>query len=316
MNLSKKFRHMLYGPDVCIFHEFHKPPYGGGNQFLLALIKELEHQGCDVGINKVGKNTKACLFNSFNFNFEKLSKLSRKYDMRMIHRLAGPIGIYRGTDIEIDRQTQQLNARLADATIFISDYSAQKYAELGLEYKNPTVIKNTVDPEIFHAKGRIAKPDPNRKIRLIATAWSNNPKKGGPLLSWLDQNLDHSRYELTFVGRTQASFTHARVMDPVPSERLSGILREHDIYIAPSEDDPCSNALLEALACGHPVVYRKSGGHPELVGEAGAGFTNNEEALKAIDQVAEDIEKYRSLIKLQTMSDVARRYLSVLIPTS
>lgn len=315
MNLKKIIKHGLYGPEICIFHEFHKPPYGGGNQFLLALVKELENQGCDVGINKVGRNTKACLFNSFNFNFEKLLSQSKKYDMRMIHRLAGPIGVYRGTDIEIDRQTQELNAKLADATIFISDYSAQKYAELGLDYKNPTIIRNTVDPDIFNSKGRISNPDHKRKIRLIATAWSNNPKKGGPLLSWLDEHLDHDRYELTFVGRTQASFKNARVLDPVPSEELASILRDHDIYLAPSEDDPCSNALLEALACGLPAVYRRSGGHPELVGEAGVGFTDNESALAAIDQVAESIEKYRSHIQLQTMSDVARKYLSVLTPT-
>ena len=27
--------------DLGIFHEFHTPPYGGGNQFLLALVREL-----------------------------------------------------------------------------------------------------------------------------------------------------------------------------------------------------------------------------------------------------------------------------------
>jgi hypothetical protein len=27
--------------DVAVFHEFHAPPYGGGNQFLLALVREL-----------------------------------------------------------------------------------------------------------------------------------------------------------------------------------------------------------------------------------------------------------------------------------
>ena len=27
--------------DVALFHEFQPPPYGGGNQFLLALVREL-----------------------------------------------------------------------------------------------------------------------------------------------------------------------------------------------------------------------------------------------------------------------------------
>ncbi|MGH3136152.1 MAG: hypothetical protein ACRDPV_06640, partial [Gaiellaceae bacterium] len=31
--------------DIAIFHEFSPPPYGGGNQFLLALRGELERRG-------------------------------------------------------------------------------------------------------------------------------------------------------------------------------------------------------------------------------------------------------------------------------
>ena len=31
--------------DLAVFHEFRPPPYGGGNQFLLALVRELEGRG-------------------------------------------------------------------------------------------------------------------------------------------------------------------------------------------------------------------------------------------------------------------------------
>ena len=37
--------------------------------------------------------------------------------------------------------------------------------------------------------------------------------------------------------------------------QLAELLRAHDVYLAPSRDDPCSNALLEALACGLPAAY-------------------------------------------------------------
>jgi glycosyltransferase involved in cell wall biosynthesis len=309
--IFQKLNHLLNGPKICIFHQFHKPPYGGGNQFLLALEKELQRQGRDVGRNSAGRNTKVCLFNSFNFDFDKLSALDARFKPKMVHRIAGPIGVYRGTDTKIDTHIWEMNQALADRTIFQSHYSYNKHLELGLVFKNPTVISNASDPTIFNRLGRITPPDGERKIKIIATAWSNNSKKGGSLLAWLDEHLDHTRYELTFVGQTKAVFKNAKVLSPVPSEELALILKQHDIYVAPSQDDPCSNALIEALTCGLPAIYLESGGHPELVKEGGEGFSNEQEMLTALDKIASNYTHYQNSINMPTLEETTRRYLEV-----
>ena len=89
-------------------------------------------------------------------------------------------------------------------------------------------------------------------------------------------------------------------------------MREHDVYVAPSRDDPCSNALLEALACGLPAAFLRSGGHPELVGEGGIGFETAEELPSVLAQLREQLEQRRAAISIPTLSDVASRYLEVL----
>ena len=38
-------------------------------------------------------------------------------------------------------------------------------------------------------------------MRLVASSWSDNPRKGAETLAWLDRNLDPDRFELTFAGR-------------------------------------------------------------------------------------------------------------------
>ena len=83
---------------------------------------------------------------------------------------------------------------------------------------------------------------------------------------------------MTFVGRTPVA-VRARPGRRAARRRpqLAELLRAQDVYLAASRDDPCSNALLEALACGLPAVFRRSGGHPELVGEARARFDEPEE---------------------------------------
>jgi len=50
------------------------------------------------------------------------------------------------------------------------------------------------------------------------------------------------------------------------------LMQEADILLHPKYNDPCPRMVVEALACGLPIVYSHSGGVPELVGpNAGVG---------------------------------------------
>jgi len=295
--------------DLAIFHEFRPPPYGGGNQFLLALVRELEGRGIVVEVNRLSGGTCACLFNSFNFDFARLRRFVRD-GVRMVHRVDGPIGVYRGFDDGTDRRITAVNRDLAGATILQSRFSLDKHGELGLDLNDPVVIHNAVDPAIFHPP-EMREPA-RRRLRVIATSWSDNPRKGADVLEWLDRHLDLDSYELTFAGNTQARLERIRVVGPLGSEPLAELLRTQDVYLAPSQDDPSSNALLEALACGLPAAFRQSGGHPELVGEAGVGFDDAEELPNVFAQLSAQLDARRAAIRVPALADVADRYLEVL----
>ena len=251
-----------------------------------------------------------CLFNSFNFDFARLRRFARR-EARMVHRVDGPIGVYRGFDDGTDRRIAEVNDALADATIFQSRYSLEKHQELGIELRNPVVIPNGVDPAIFHPPAS-REPLRGRKVRLVTASWSDNLRKGAETLAWLDRNLDWERYEMTFVGRAPLRFERIRAVGPVASAEVAALFRRHDVYVAPSRDDPCSNALLEALACGLPAAYLESGGHPELVGEGGLPFRADEELPTVLARLVEVIEARRAAIATPSISDVADRYLQAL----
>jgi glycosyltransferase involved in cell wall biosynthesis len=297
--------------DLAVFHEFHQPPYGGGNQFLLALVGRMRAEGVEVEVNRVSGTTPACLYNSFNFDFARLRRFARP-GVRMVHRVDGPIGAYRGFDDGTDRRIARIN-ELADHTVFQSRYSLERHHELGIDLRNPVVIPNSVDPAIFHPPGE-HEPLKGRRLRVIATSWSDNPRKGAETLAWLDRNLDFDEFELTFAGRTQQRFERIRVVEALPSDLLAKLLRSQDAYLAPSRDDPCSNALLEALACGLPAVFLRSGGHPELVGDAGIGFDEPEEVPGALARLRSELEPRRAAIRVPALADVTDRYLALLRP--
>lgn len=306
--LAARFRHR----DLAFFFNFTPPPYGGGNQFLMALWGELERRKLRLENNTISRTTRACLYNSFNFDHKRLRSF-RRDGCRMVHRVDGPLTIYRGSDDGTDRRIQQLNNDLADATVFQSRYSQDKHRDLGLAFRNPAVIPNAADPAIFSPSSP-APLDRRRKVRLISTSWSDNPNKGASTYKWLEDHLDWSRFEYTFVGRSQVRFERIRTIPPVPSVELAGMLRDHDIFITASRHESCSNALIEALSCGLPALYHRSGGTEELAGEAGFGFSEDRELPELLDRLVADYDARRRAIRAPSLADVADRYLRVMLP--
>jgi glycosyltransferase involved in cell wall biosynthesis len=173
------------------------------------------------------------------------------------------------------------------------------------------VIPNGVDPAIFHPPAAV-EPLGARPLRVVATSWSDNPRKGAEILRWLDRNHDPARVQVTFVGNAQVPFERIRHVAAVASGELGSILREHDVYLAPSRDDPCSNALIEGLACGLPAAFLRSGGHPELVGDGGLGFDEAEELPEVFERLRAELEERRRAIRVRPLADIADSYLEAL----
>lgn len=300
----------LTSADLSIFHDFEPPPTGGGHQFLRAFIRQAETRELKIENNRISHTARACLFNSFNFDERRLKRL-RRGSLLYVHRVDGPVDVYRGWDGGVDRHVQALNEKFADKTIFQSQYSLGSHAELGFRLRNPVVIMNAADPHIFHSNGRI-QFSRTRKIRLIAAAWSHNVNKGTAIYEWLDEHLDWECFEMTFVGKSPVTFRNIQMNSPVDSFRMAELFREHDIYITASRNDPCSNSLIEALSCGLPAVYLQSGGHPEIVKQAGAGFEAAEQIPELMERIVDDYESYQSRISIPSIQQVTEEYLKVL----
>jgi len=299
--------------DVAVFHDFAPPPAGGGHQTLRAIAGEMRRRGIRVGINTASPTTSAVLFNSFNFDAARLEWFAMRLsgECRMVHRVGAVTSLYRGFDDGTDRRVAEMNARFADATIAISHATIDMYRSIGIELVSPHVIYNGTDPAIFHPRGRVPF-DRARKTRLVAVSWSDNARKGGPFFRWLESELDRDRYEFTFVGNTREAFEYARVIPPLPSRELADLLRTHDVFVTATEHDAYSNALVEALCCGLPAIYLKSGGSAEAVKEAGFGFDEWSEVPALLDRLRDEYETRQALISLPSLEEVTDDYVRVL----
>ena len=299
---------------VGLWHIYHKPPYGGGNQFMLALQKEFSDIGVEIVENEISDDINFYVLNSIHFDVDRFIHLKKRQDVQILHRIDGPIHLIRGYDREKDELCYQLNSEFASATVLQSNYVYRKIVEFGYQPIKPVIIHNAADAEIFNRDGK-APFDRNRKIKLISTSWSGNPRKGGPAYRWIEEHLNWDLFEYTFVGNTSEPLQKARQIPPVPSEELAEIIKQHDIYITASENDPCSNALLEALSCGLPALYLNSGGHPELVGMGGLPFEGADDFMLQLEALVNDYEIYQNLIVVPTIKQVAEKYLAVMKKT-
>jgi glycosyltransferase involved in cell wall biosynthesis len=296
--------------DLAIFHKVMPPPWGGGNQFLIALAGELEGRGLRIEWNTVSATTRACLYNSSNFDPERLRRFA-KDGLRTVHRVDGPIAPYRGYEDGTDAQIVRLNDQFADATVVQSTYSLEEHRRRGIELRDPHLIPNAPDSRLFNPHGRVDL-QPGDVVRLIVSSWSANPNKGASLVAELETVLDPARFELTFLGRSSCTFARTRIVPPVPSAEVGELLRRHHIYLAFSRFEPCSNALLEALACGLPVLYIDSGSHGELVGDAGLGFREPDEMPELLERLVAEWHDRQRAIRIASLREVADRYLEVL----
>jgi len=292
---------------IHILHDIQEGPYGGGNQFLKSLR---EHLRRDDAYEERARRADVILLNSHQNLAGALALKAADARKSFVHRVDGPVSEIRDSHRRIDDTIYRINEVLADGTVFQSEWSQRRNRSLGMPGNRfETVVLNAPDPEIFHPRGK--RPfDPGRKTRIVAASWSSHPNKGFDAYQWLDDHLDFTRYEMTFIGRTPVPFRNIHVIEPLPSPELAGRLRDHDVFVTASRRDPCSNALIEALHCGLPAVALNDGGHPEIVGRGGELFDRREEIPERLERIRARYEVFCEGIRLPGMSEVAGAYRS------
>ncbi|MBN1457797.1 MAG: glycosyltransferase [Sedimentisphaerales bacterium] len=238
-----------------------------------------------------------------------MGKLKLKYPNKFfVHRIDGPMRLYNNATDKRDDIVYLADKHLAEATIFQSEWSQQQNHRTGLPQNLfETVIPNAPDPSIFNRIDK-KKFSTKRKIRLIATSWSKNWKKGFKIYQWLDENLDLEKYEMLFVGNSPVEFKNIKKIPPVDSKGVAEKLKENDIFIFASPIEACSNSLLEALHCGLPVIGVNNSSNPGLIGKGGEVFDRPGDILVLLEKIVNNYESYQTNINNPKIEEIGRRY--------
>jgi glycosyltransferase involved in cell wall biosynthesis len=297
---------------VHIAYPFREEAFGGANQFLkglrdhLAARRSYSDQIGAADVVLVNANP-----DSFTMKRLWAAVAGRSPQGSLVLRLDGVVSSYRPADWGFDRFVVGILAPNCQGLVFQSEWGKEQLHRFGLApHAHEAVITNAPDPTIFFPATEEDRQ--GGKIRLIASSWSPNPRKGFGSLKYLDAHLDWSRYAMYFVGNTPEVFENIRCHPAMDSKRLASLLRKQDIFFFAAEGDTCSNSLIEAMHCGLVPVALNSGGSAELIGDRGVLFDDDSEAIRAIEKASQSLAVFRAQNRPVSINDVAERYLCFL----
>ncbi len=293
--------------------------WGGDDWFMLALKAACQREGIEITSNGAGEPATAHLLDGCWFDvelFERMMHEQTAQHPRVVQRIGGPTALLRPAPdaLRLDRVCFALNRRYAHATVVPSAFALGALAEAGYAPVRPVIVHNAADPVVFARPDQLLPvPRDGERLRVIASARSENPACGAAVYEWLARHADHERFEFTLVGRSSAALTRWRVIDALPPGATAELYREHHVFLAAGRDDPYSDGLVEAQACGLPAVYLRSGGYPEVVHYGGLGFGTPAQLSATLERVREHLHVYRAQLSPPTMVDAVRQYLRLLL---
>lgn len=181
---------------------------------------------------------------------------------------------------------------LADRIVAVSNYSADDLASRGVNREKIDVVPNGVDTDKFSPGPSpvtyedwetvllYVGPLTERKglqylIRAMPSLLREHPDTGLVIVGGGDQD------KLKQLAKEFDVHDNLRFEGFVPDDDLPDYYRAADIFVFPSLLEGFGMVLIEAMACGLPVVSTTATAIPEVVGDAGVLVPPSDEAALA-----------------------------------
>jgi teichuronic acid biosynthesis glycosyltransferase TuaC len=213
--------------------------------------------------------------------------------VRLGARLGIPVVISaRGTDVNVFSRMPLIRSQIrraleaAAGVVAVSDALKQRMVELGIEAGRIAVIRNGIDRALFFRRDRRAARlrlglDP--ETRLLVTVGALAPVKGIDRLIDALGLIGDERLKLVVIGEgperarlqqridTRGLGSRVTLAGARPQMELPDWYSAADLFCLASHREGCPNVVIEAIACGIPVVAPDVGGVGELVSDQTCG---------------------------------------------
>lgn len=173
----------------------------------------------------------------------------------------------------------------ADIVFFMSEALLKKAEELGYQGNNYRILSYGVDTDIFVPEDR---SDVRRKlglspldVKVVGFIGNLIPVKGADKLPAIFKEVARKKPDVLFVvvgagflrdsleETCRDNHLNVQFLSRLTTEEIVQWMNAFDLLVLPSRNEGLPNVILEALACGCPVVGSDAGGIPEAIGKGG-----------------------------------------------
>jgi len=204
-------------------------------------------------------------------------------------------------------EKQEHEYRAADLVVTASSFARQTLIENGVAPEKIRLNPHGVDLVRF----RPSETRPlGQSVRFIFVG-SLSARKGVPLMLAAWEKLQMKGAELWILGHVSSEVR--KLLPNLPGLRILGkrsrpelveILRSCDVFVLPSYFEGFGLVLLEALACGLPIITTEASAGPDLLGKSGAGILIQSGSAEQLAAAITYMMDHRS--ELPVMSRLAR----------
>jgi len=220
--------------------------------------------------------------------------------IRLGKRLNKPVVITaRGTDVSLIPQFAGPRRMILEAAqeaagiITVSQALKDALVDLGVAPDKVRVLRNGVDLALFHPAARDeARARMGLKGRVLLSVGHLIERKGHNLViaalaelpdwSLLIAGEGPERGALERLAADRNVADRVRFLGSVPHAQLHRVYSAADVIVLASSREGWPNVLLEAMACGTPVVASNIWGNPEVVSRPEAGVLMQERSAAGV----------------------------------
>ncbi len=222
---------------------------------------------------------------------------------RAINRLKKPLFVASGESIIRFRTNEKAFSKYVSGVICVSTKNLEESIAAGLTTKDKClVVPNAIDNAVFYEMNKQEcrhKLGINDKLFVVAYVGQFIQRKGYERVAEAIDSLNDKNIGVVFLGSAKEGKSPQcngiLKCGLVPQNEIPQYLNASDVFVLPTRAEGCCNAIVEAMACGLPIVSSDRPFNYDILDKSNSILIQPDE----IGEIAAAIQNIKSNPKLQ-----------------